>query len=98
MLCCSKIPDVVRNDHARLTRDGHLDNHVIVGVGEQRTPKKVYLLPYCHGAQVVDESFHVARALSASEMPKQSRLVLSDERHRYRYLEQTASNTINNFE
>jgi hypothetical protein len=91
----AKVAKVVRDDDVGLARHGDLNDHLVVGILEQRPPKEENLLVHGNLADSVDQSFDMPGSLPAAEVTKQRRLVLGDERNRDRDLEKVAVDGIN---
>ncbi len=63
-----KVALVVSDDGGSPACEGHLCHHVVVGIAQQRPPKKEDLLAPGDGAQIVNERLHVRLALPLDEM------------------------------
>jgi len=91
----TKVAKVVRDDEVGLARHCDLDDHLVVRVRQERPPKEEYLLANGNLADSIDESLDMLRSLPATEVTKQRRLVLGDERNRDRDFEEVALNGVN---
>ena len=91
----TKVAKVVRNDEVGLARHGDLDDHLVVRVRQERSPKKENLLVNGNLADSIDESLDMLRSLPATKVTKQRPLVLDDERNRDRDFEEVALNGVN---
>lgn len=61
---------------------GDLGNHVVLRIGQQRSPKKEYALLSRHTTDVVEQIAHILRVqVQARKLPGQYILVLDDEWH-----------------
>jgi hypothetical protein len=62
----TKVAKVVRDDEVGLARHGHLDNHLIVLVLEERPPKEEDLLAHRNLADSINKSLDMMGSLPAT--------------------------------
>jgi hypothetical protein len=83
-----KVLEIVSHYNRRLRSNGQLEDHVIAGIAQTRSPKVEDLLVMSLGAQIVHEIRDVLGSLTVSSVSKQDRFVLNDQRNRHCQLEQ----------
>ena len=79
------------HDSRALSRDGHLDDHVVLGVCEKWTPEKEYLLLDRNRAQIVEHCLDIRLLNRSHDMTQEGSFVLDNKRNRNCDLERPAT-------
>lgn len=80
----TEVAHVVRDDGITPGRYRHFNDHVVIRVLQQWTPKIEDTLAYRDEAQVVHERSRIGRVERRSEVSKQHRLILEHQGNRHR--------------